>query len=152
MSNVIKEWKCAAHGSFDGSHPICPRLGCESENVAREFRTPVGFKSDTTKMTDTGLRKTVDDYKLGDLKSAREGESSKANYQGAKLLWGDDAQAVVGRPLVEAHTSPTFSVKDEKGQEKQWKDPGGMRIVANDMGITQNVLPQAEVTKHLKDK
>lgn len=152
MSSVIKEWFCGEHGSFEGSHPICPNLGCESREVIREFRTAPAFKSDGTKRTDAGLRKTVDDYRLGDLKSARPGESSKAHSRADGLLWGDDAQKFIGKPLTAAHVPAAFDVKDESGHKSRWVDPGGMRMVANEMGITQSVLPKAEITGHLKDK
>lgn len=148
---IIHEWFCAQHGEFEGSHPICPHLGCDSAEVVKEHRTPPKLKSDTTKRTDAGLKRTAEMYGQSNFKSAREGESSKANSRADGMLWGDQAAQFIGKPLTQAHQEVAYTFKDKEGKAQQWVDRGGMRTVASEVGITQRVLPAAEVTIHEKD-
>ena len=73
---VIKEFKCAKHGDFEGTHPICPHLGCASENVVRDFRTPVGVSQGRYARFDRGLRNTSERMGIGDFRTARAHFSS----------------------------------------------------------------------------
>ena len=155
--SVIKEWKCGRHGGFEGTHAICPVMGCESENVEREFRTPVSVSQGKYKRFDAGLRKTADRMGIPDWKTAREGEAGfagRANPLGTQVLWGNDVQKEMGVPFaqqMQAAAKPlTVEGKDPK------KDPyltmnNGMRATANELGITRAVRPMAEVTTHKAD-
>lgn len=49
---VIKEFRCLAHGAFDGTEARCPH-GCTT--VLREFRTAPGTRSAKTKISDKAL-------------------------------------------------------------------------------------------------
>lgn len=141
---LIKEWSCAQHGPFEGSHPICPEMGCDSSDVKREIRTAPATKSDATKRFDDGIRKTAEMYGQSDFKSARAGESSKANSQASQVLWGDKASRFLGRPLQQAHVPQQFNIQDREGNARVWTDKGGMATAADDIGITRSVLPPAE--------
>jgi hypothetical protein len=64
---VIKEWHCSACGlDFDSELQICARCGATEPSVSRAFRTPPGFKSDTTKVTDQSLSNFTAQYGLSD--------------------------------------------------------------------------------------
>lgn len=144
---IIHEWKCAVHGPFEGSHPICPEFGCDSESVVKEIRTPRGFKSDATKRTDAGVKRTAEVYRQSDIRSAHEGESSKAGNRSAELLWGDR-----GRDILQSAMSQPSShtYRDAKGRDHVVHS--GMRMAAEEAGITKRPLPVAEVTQHQSDQ
>lgn len=72
MGHVVKEWKCDAHGFFESAEPVCPH-GCSTVN--RVFLTPVNLQSDRTKRSDKTLDQLATDFKMGDIKSVREGEA-----------------------------------------------------------------------------
>lgn len=69
---VLHDYKCPAHGFFESYEAVCPH-GCD--DVQLVFLQPVGLKSDTTKHADSTLKQLAKDYKMGDIKSVREGES-----------------------------------------------------------------------------
>lgn len=132
---AIKEYRCETHGPFEGTHAICPEYGCDSAHVEREFRTPPAIRSATTGRTDAGLRQTADSYRI-DLKSAREGESSKVQKSG--LIWGlDNAGAALGVKGVEGmlHKPMSYERKDESGNVQKFVDKyGGMQHAASLVG------------------
>jgi hypothetical protein len=118
---VLKEWRCATHGEFEGSHPICPHQPCRSESVVQEFRTPPKIGTQMSRRHALGLQRTADLYGLTDLRTVREGEISKPTYvspSGAKLLWGDQARDQLGAPLpllVDAAQKPLGDLKHNRG-------------------------------------
>lgn len=71
---VLKEWRCAAHGAFEGPEPDCG-AGCPPAFIKQEFRTPPGIKSGGTKFVDAQLRGLAQDYKLSDIKNDKDGSS-----------------------------------------------------------------------------
>jgi len=78
---VLKEFKCLAHGFFDGFEPKCPH-GCSGDElIMRVFLTPVGVKSDATKHNDSTLKGLASDFGMTDVKSVREGEAQPPRYQ-----------------------------------------------------------------------
>ncbi len=153
---IIKEWKCAQHGSFEGTHPLCPAMGCFSEHVEREFRTPVSVSKGKYARFDRGLRDTADRMNISDFKTAREGETAFAGRApiGQELLWGNDIQRVMGRPLAEqinsAHT-PLVAPANVAANDPYLTINSGMRAAANTIGITARKTPQAEFTAHRND-
>ena len=92
------DWKCPRHGVFESSHPICDALGCDSSGVEKVFIKAPSVRSEITKRTDDGLRRSAEIYRQSDFLTASEGEVAKANNQADRLLWGDDASKVLGRP------------------------------------------------------
>lgn len=149
---MIKEWFCADHGVFEGSHPICPAMGCASSEVVREIRTAPAIKSDTTKRTDAGIRDLAQSYGQSDFKSAKDGESSKAASQADGVLWGSKAQEFIGRPLTQAHTPQKFLVKDGKGAQREWVDRGGIVTASNETKAIHNPLLTAQMRVAANEK
>lgn len=141
--SVIKEWKCAKHGVFDGSHAICPTLGCRSESVERVFITPVGIKSNFVTRHEHGIKKLADAYGQTDFKTARAGEASIKHPVGQELLWGSDVKKKLGMDMgqLTAQTAQPFTVTRNDGKVETV--PHGMRLAATELGITQRVLPPA---------
>ena len=69
---VRHDYKCPAHGFFESHQALCPH-GCD--DVQLVFLQPVGTRSDSTKHADTTLKELARDYKMGDIKTVREGEA-----------------------------------------------------------------------------
>lgn len=146
---VIHEWFCADHGEFEGTHAICPCFGCDSSDVVKEHRTPIGMKSDSTKRFDAGIRETARSYGQSDFKSAtREGDSSKAHNQAAQVLWGDAGAKLLGKPLTQAAAPAQFQITNqETGKPEVWTDRGG---VPNVIGTKES--PFNQVTPKVVEK
>lgn len=147
---MIKEWACLEHGAFEGSHAICPEYGCNSAHVSQEFRTPVGIRSSATRRTDAGIRKSVDMYRLGDVRSARDGEASyggdKGKELGMEVLWGSDVQKKMGRSFAELTgiAQKPLEVKKRDGSGTLRLDRNNaMREAATELGITRRRVPHA---------
>ncbi len=140
---VIKEWACKKHGNFEGSHPICPALGCRSQEVERVFLTAPGVKSEFTTRHEQGVKKLAAAYGQSDFRTARAGESSKKHDLGQRLLWGNDVQKSLGMDMnaLTARTAQPFTVERKDGKTETV--PHGMRLAATELGITQRVLPPA---------
>ena len=96
---VLHDYKCAEHGYFEAFDAVCPQ-GC-TENVMIVHLQAPGLKSDRTKNADTALDNLATDFKMGDIKSTREGDT-QGNYftrnnapapkeprAGDALMWGD---------------------------------------------------------------
>jgi len=141
--SVLKEWECKKHGHFEGSHAICPKLGCNSQNVQRVFLTPVGLKSDFVKRHEQGITKLAAAYGQTDFKTAKAGEASIKHPVGSELLWGNDVKKKLGMDMgqLTAQTAQPFTVTKANGQKETV--PHGMRLAATELGITQRVLPPA---------
>lgn len=154
--SVIKEWFCGEHGDFEASHPICPVIGCASKEVVREFRTAPKLRSATTTRTDAGLRRTAESYNI-DLRSAKEGESSKANTRANGLIWGlENAGKALGAhdPSALLHRPATYEIRDkDTGEVRKWADKyGGMQHAAELVGNTKLFDSRVEKTGSFKDK
>ena len=97
---VYHDYKCPAHGFFEGVEPVCPQ-GCTAD-VQMVFLQPVGLKSDRTKHADSTLKELAKDYGMTDIKSAREGDHQDhallGNKQAAQpqnpfaVQWGNPKQ------------------------------------------------------------
>ena len=151
---ILKEWKCAQHGSFDSTHPICPNFGCDSAHVEREFRTPVSIGSAGTRRTDASLRKSAEMMGINNWKSAREGESSFAGRSqqnddvGSRVLWGDESRQVLGKSFQELTglAQQPFVVKKADGSIDTLTRNNALAEAATEMGITRRALPKAAET------
>jgi hypothetical protein len=149
---VIKEFECLLHGTFEGSHAICPEFGCESKAVTQVFLTPVGIGTNFRKRFDAGMRKSADMYQISDWKSSKEGDTSFAGRAplGQELLWGDSCKKVMGRSFAEltglAQKPLIVDKRDGSGQVRLDRN-NGLREAATEAGITRRRLPKAgEVT------
>ena len=74
---VLKDYKCPVHGFFESTEAVCP-AGCSDVSVV--FLKPIGVKSDKTKHNDSTLKSLAKDFKMGDIKSTREGEAQPPRY------------------------------------------------------------------------
>lgn len=152
---VLREFKCAQHGDFEGTHPICPAMGCISEHVERVFRTPVSISKGRYKRFDAGLRRTSERMDISNFHTAREGETAFSGRApiGQELLWGSDVQRVMGRSFPEqmAAAAAPLTVPTAKPDDPYLTVNNGMRATATEMGITQGRIPKAEVTLDRKD-
>jgi hypothetical protein len=141
------DWQCALHGLFEGSHPICPRLGCESAEVTKVWIKPPGVLSVKTKFQDKSLRDIAQTYGLSDLRKPVEGEAQK---QAPGLLWGRAGAAKIGmdwdKTVAAASASP--QVQGPNGAVERLPNP--LEIVAKDpsFGLSkrlESTLPPAAV-------
>lgn len=112
--NIIQEWACKEHGAFECSDPICPALGCRSQNVVREFRTPPGIVSRMVRQHEKGIRELSDRMGGVNFRTAKEGEASFGGDVGKKLLWGNDAAKFLGHPITERAIA-TDAMKSDAG-------------------------------------
>jgi hypothetical protein len=150
--SVIKEWECKVHGYFPGTHPICPEIGCESEEVKRVFITPPTISDGTLKRFDQGIKRSVDMMKLGNLRSARAGEAAYGN-SGNGMLWGDEVKRVLGVDMagLVASASKPLSIERSDGK-RETVEKSVMRELAAE-GMTKRVLPRpAETIGHAQDR
>ena len=94
----LHDWFCADHGDFEGSHPICPAFGCESEDVIKVFRKAPGIISGNTRNTDRTFRSLSDSTGQTNFRTAYPGESAHvdAKPEGIRSLWGADAARQYG--------------------------------------------------------
>lgn len=71
---VIKEFRCAGHGYFDATEPVCPH-GC-TVGVERVFLTPPGLGFGVAKRTDALLEGVARDHGLSDMNN-RGGKAAR---------------------------------------------------------------------------
>ena len=71
---VIKEWRCAGHGVFESTEPVCP-AGC-TFGVERVFLTPPGLAFGVAKRTDALLEGVARDHGLSDMNN-RGGKAAR---------------------------------------------------------------------------
>lgn len=74
---VLKDYKCPVHGYFESRKPQCPMKDCKEEVMVVHLSAP-NIKSDRTKIGDKAMRGLAEDFKMGDIKSTREGENQGA--------------------------------------------------------------------------
>lgn len=149
--SVIHDYECSVHGVFECTHPICPEIGCEGE-VKLVFLKPPSIGSEGLKRFNAGIKKSVDSMKLGNLRSARAGETAYGN-QGSGMLWGDDVQKVLGVSMdqLRASAAQPLKVTHRDGHTEQ-VDKSVMRELAGE-GMTGRRLPQpAELVGHRADR
>jgi len=136
---IIKEWKCAEHGSFEGSFPICPAMGCESTEVAREFKTAPGLTSDTTKFTDKGFDSLASSYGLSDM-SNKDGKAVKGGQVNpSAAIWGRESVGSQFDSMLEQGSKP-YVAKTKDGRELS-VDSNGLRLAAKATGFDKKPLP-----------
>lgn len=163
--SVIKEFRCALHGDFEGSHPICPHYGCTSDDVQRVFLTPPAISKGKYSRFEAGLRDTANRMNIRDWRSAhREGDVS---FRGRQAEAMNDADALKqGQPVMlwgQKHIQETMGVSMAAQMQaaaaplrletKTPNDPylrvnNGMRATANTTKVFNNATPPAELTIH----
>lgn len=153
---VMKEWRCAQHGDFPGTHPICPTLGCRSQKVERVFLTPPRIGNANHRRFDQGMRDSADRMGIGNFKDARPGESSFAGRGaelGTEVLWGNDVKKHMGMSFdqLSNQAAAPFTVNRADGSTATLTENNALKQVAVESGITMNRIPKAEVTVHKHD-
>ena len=147
---VLKEWECPVHGDFEGTHPVCPEIGCEAE-IKQVFRTPVTIGSQTLKRFQAGIKQSVDMMGLGNLRSARAGEAA---YGGNKngMFWTNEVEKLgVNIPGLVASAGTPMKVTYPDGHQESINKSVMRELGAE--GMTQRVLPKpAELTGHRQDR
>jgi hypothetical protein len=76
--SVLHDYKCPVHGYFESKEAVCP-AGCTDVHVV--FLKPIGVKSEGTKHNDKTLNQLALDFKMSDIKPAREGEAQPPRYK-----------------------------------------------------------------------
>jgi hypothetical protein len=94
---VLKEYRCLAHGPFDGTEAVCPH-GCET--VVREFRTAPGTRSHKTKFSDKALERLATRFGLTDMsnRNGSVGGSRKHPDNPYAPVWGEMPKGNVYSP------------------------------------------------------
>lgn len=149
--SVWKEWECPLHGYFEGTHPLCPEIGCVAD-CKQVFLTPPTISDGTLKRFNEGLKKSSDSYGINNFRSARAGETAYGSG-GKGMLWGDEVKRVLGvdmAALVSSAAKPLDVTLADGRHERVEKSV--MRELGGE-GITQRVLPRpAETTAHVQDR
>ena len=76
---VLKDYKCAVHGYFENTEDSCIAEGCDEEVMVVFLQAP-NMISANTKKNDKTLNQLAMDFKMTNMKSAREGESQSGFY------------------------------------------------------------------------
>lgn len=76
---ITKDYKCPTHGYFESDVAVCFVDDCEANVMRVHLRAP-GFKSERTKGIDTKAKQLAMDYKMTNIKTAREGENQAGYY------------------------------------------------------------------------
>ncbi len=120
---VTKEFRCLAHGPFEGKEPMCPH-GCTT--VVREFRTAPAGKSEKTKVSDRALDRLAERYRLTDM-SNRNGSvgASRQHAPGMEPKW------------LEIPKGNNYEVG--KGEVQRAGSQGGAQAALESTGMTGSV-------------
>lgn len=109
---ILKEYRCAAHGPFEGFDRLCP-YGCPDVFVKQEVRTaPAARRPGTMKFIDEQLKGIAKDYGVTDLKTDPKANLSALDHQRRKTEhkpeWIPIAHAAPGFSRTPNATVPTF--------------------------------------------
>lgn len=116
---IMKEWRCAAHGSFESPEGKCPQ-GCPKRFVVQEFLTPPAIHDGKTAYTDATLRGLADSVGLTDMSNRNGSVMNSQRPTGPKGL--DFAPKWVDIP----HASPGWSQREERSPVVTPQEIGGM--------------------------
>lgn len=118
---ALHDYKCEQHGFFESFDAVCPH-GC-TENIMKVFLKAPSYKSKRTKNADTALDNLASDFKMGDIKSTREGDT-QGNYftrnnapapresrPGDAVMWGNAGRFNLQNVLQGGAVAP---IKDEQ--------------------------------------
>jgi hypothetical protein len=76
---MLKDYKCPTHGYFESDTAACYVDNCEANVMRVHLRAP-GVKSERSKRADKTAKQLAMDYKMTDIKTAREGENQAGYY------------------------------------------------------------------------
>lgn len=145
---VVKQWFCPAHSEFENETGLCPS-GC-TVTSEREFRTAPAYHNGKAKRVDSMVRSQVEAFGLSNIRSAREGETSRpSNPQAQKMaefqkavhqkypsLWGTvpkdgGVPAVLaqhGAPATNALAESKQLLEAAKPRYEYVKDPQNLKV------------------------
>lgn len=144
---VMREWACLEHGEFEGTHPICPFMGCRSEAVTRVFLTPPSISKGKYKRFEAGLRKSSEMYGISNFKTARNGETAfegrattESKDLGMEVLWGTDVEKKMGKSFAQLSTlaHQPLVVGDKVNTRNN-----ALAELATEAGLTSRAIPRA---------
>jgi hypothetical protein len=141
---ILHDFKCAKHGVFEGSHPICPELGCQSIDVIKVFLKAPGMLSASTKRFDAGIRESARNMNLTNFRSAKAGEAAHGGTLGQAVLWGNEAEKISGKPFAALTQQAAAGAKYTHANGTVEHIPDGMRQAAP--SVQKNVLAPAQRT------
>lgn len=148
---VIKEFCCVEHGDFEGSHPICPGMGCCSDEVTRVFRTAPSISKGKFKRFDASTRRSADMMGISNFRSTREGEvsfagraSQESKDLGMEVLWGNDVEKKMGKSFagLTSLAQQPLNVKTKSGDKVLTRN-NAMAEMATEAGLTSRAVPKA---------
>lgn len=98
---VLRQYACPKHGiveCFDDA-PHCKRPRCKEDLV--ELPSAPSIVHQATKGIDKTARQLASDYKMTNIKSAREGEAQKGgdSERGSGVIWGGSGQVNIAAAL-----------------------------------------------------
>lgn len=94
---VLKEYRCLAHGPFEGEEPVCPKAGCTT--VERAFFTPVGIRSPRTSSLDQSLNRIAAEHGLTDMNNHGGTTAARVHpvLQGQARAQAEEYQSLLAR-------------------------------------------------------
>lgn len=112
----LHDFRCAAHGNFESTEPICPH-GCDGSFVQKVFLKAPGLTSDRTKGIDKNLRDLAADYRMTNMTNrngsvGRPDPGAQQRVQEAQErlapMWGKmpTGDGAVQQALAEHHAAP----------------------------------------------
>jgi len=149
---IIKEFVCISHGPFEGSHPICPAMGCDSGEVTREIRSAPAISKGKFKRFDASTRRSADLMGINDFRTGREGDVSFKGRGteaplGMDLLWGNEVEKKMGKSFshLTGMAQQPLHVPMKDGVKTITRN-NAIADMAESAGITRRALPRvAEV-------
>lgn len=113
----LYDWQCPIHGDFEGSHAICPEMGCLNEDIIKVYRKAPGIVTARTRRVDRTVRQLASEHGLSDLNN-RHGQA--AARPADSMLWGNQSDTLLpaalrGQGLFSAAKTPTPLGEDTNG-------------------------------------
>ena len=98
-SGVLKDYECSIHGVFESRSAKCPMKGCAGDVQVVFLKAP-NVMSPSTRSSDQTLKQLAEDFRMTDIKSAKEGEAqtgyftrnNKEPRPGDSVIWGGTRQ------------------------------------------------------------
>lgn len=136
---TVKEWRCAAHGAFEGPIGECP-YGCKG-TVHREFRTPPAFRSERTGSIDSTLANLAARHGMSDITN-RGGVAAK-RMSGAQESQRKDLQTMIRERYGNGWGSiPKGGTMNVKTKQIEGSGPGAPGSLAAYGGHADNALEE----------
>ena len=107
---ILKDFKCPTHGYFESDTAACFVDSCEANVMRVHLRSP-GIKSERSKGIDKKAKQLAMDYKMTNIKTAKEGENQAGYYTrnneqpkeprpGDAAIWGGGMQGLTMQSIM----------------------------------------------------